>query len=91
MPGTDDPILRFERHLREAVEDFAKRLWHHVGGALPHRGIIGSTVSGMEALLVEEGRLRRQARRDAPCYDLNRHIAVRRLIAKAEAMPGPVR
>ncbi|RIY01270.1 hypothetical protein D3218_07825 [Aureimonas flava] len=64
--------------------EFADGLRRHLGAA---PSVDASGVEARErperlaALLAEDGRLRRAARRNAPSYDLNRHIAVRRLIA----------
>ncbi len=76
MPSSDDALTRFERRLAQAVADFAAGLERTIGPLGD-----GNTGRNLAALRAEEARLRRKARRNAPCYDINRHIAVCRLIA----------
>lgn len=83
MPQTDTALLRFEKCLRASVDRFTAGLRDHLRPQLHDTAGPGSGPGWLDVLLAEEGRLRRKARRNAPCYDLNRHIAVRRLIATA--------
>lgn len=89
MPCPDDALARFERRLAQAAAAFAKALELHTLPPPQTAGCAG--LGGWEgdpsAIRVEDARLRRKARRNDPTYDLNRHIAIHRLLARMGA-PG---
>lgn len=84
MSRPRDALLLFEQRLRQEVDRFGEGLRHHLAErAVPDFSRSGPPESGerLRGLAAEDARLRRMARRGSLAYDLDRHIAIRRLIA----------
>ncbi|WP_279477790.1 hypothetical protein [Aureimonas sp. SK2] len=89
MHPSDEAILRFEKRLRQEVRRFGEGLRRHLTPDTAAAGANPYSIEAWKALAAEDARLRRRARSGDPGYDLNRHIAVRRLMAlrAVPAMP----